>query len=416
MNKSNIALIIIVTVAVIKDFYILPTYINILMHLISCLVAVGSDYFVYCYYGSFTDARKSLLSYTIMLLSFVSGLTALWYNISAIILEFPDLLQPWFHTYPNATCSVLRAETLSQMMLAAFTLTQLLKALIVYDSFLFYKINHEKVFKIIIIVITIIFFGGNILRGIYKGTFCTATRFLRYEKFNGIKVPISEVKPGFPIYLLYVLFLLIASILLGVLKSRKRKRLDIFSTIVKKQAKFSIFKPKSDVKPKQILSPSQLNVTFHNENVRNKKQLAASNNIFTISHTNESLYKFEDILTKIEESDQALGSHVQREMSSSNSSKAFSMLTTNAKYQNIPLAKAININEYNKETDIIPEVDISKDEQTARENKSMIINDPLEIIQKQEHSQNCFRFKSATNYQHIKGNYFYLKLFCISKH
>ena len=398
MNKSKIILVIFVIIVVIKEFYILPAYLNIPLHFLSCLVSVGSDFFVYCYYDSFADAKKSLLSYTIMFLSFVSGLTLLWYNISAIILEFPDLLQPWFDTYPNMTCSVLRSETLGEMLLVGFTLVQLLKALIVYDSFLFQKLNHENTFKIILMFSSFIFFGGNILRGTYTRTLCTTTRFLRYEMFNGIKVSISEIEPGFSLYLLYTLFLLVASIFLGVLKKRKRKRLDRFSTMVNPQVIYS-----NKISPKQILIPMKTKVTIQNENLRNKKQLAVSNNICTISYTNESPSKCNDFLTSIEEPN-------QKKNFPKNSFKIISGQTTNPKEKEIPLAKIMNIEEYKNELVILREENTIQYKQRANQSNSILNIDPEKIVKNQECNLKITKFKDATKNLQLKGNFFYLKL------
>ena len=140
--KKKIITLIMTLIAIAKDCNILPTYLNIPLHLIICFLSLCSDIIVYCYYGSLPDCKKSLLTYIVRLMSVVSGVTVVWFNMSAIAVEFPAYTGQLLVAYPNTICSLLRSETFSEVIVLCIGLVQLCKAFIVSNSFYFLNMNH----------------------------------------------------------------------------------------------------------------------------------------------------------------------------------------------------------------------------------------------------------------------------------
>ena len=200
MIKKVLPLILIL-IALIKDFFLLPTYLNVPIHFVVCLVALISELNVSTYYASIMDSKQNGLTYSIRLLSTVSCMTIVWYNTSAIVLEFSEIIQPAFDSYPNLTCSALRSENIGEMILVCTTIIQLYKTCIVYNLNFFMNMNHESTFRIVLCVFFSVCVSQNAFMLIYAETLCTKTKMQRLSSVHGIKVDDTAIKNGPPIFL-----------------------------------------------------------------------------------------------------------------------------------------------------------------------------------------------------------------------
>ena len=222
----NVPLLLLTSIALLKDFFILPAYINVALHLISCLAALASDKAVYSYYASIPDGKQNVQTYILKLLSLWSSVTVVAFNGSAIALEFSDHLEPVFIAYPNLVCSVLRSgETLAEMLIVLSTIIETFKAFIVYNSLTFMDLNHEKIYKIFLCLTISLFVSQNAFLMIYVGTVCPKTKLKRLSKVHGIKVS-DEIqnKHAPPIFLFYIMMLILSSVFLRIMKYKKRRQ------------------------------------------------------------------------------------------------------------------------------------------------------------------------------------------------
>ena len=264
--KKKIITLIITLIAFAKDCNILPTYLNIFLHLLICFISVCSDIIVYCYYGSLPDCKKSLLTYIVRLMSVVSGVTVLWFNMSAIAVEFPAYTGQLLLAYPNLFCSLLRSETFSEVIIFSVALVQLCKAFIVSKTFFFLNMNHERVFKYILAGVVAIFVIQNGSALIFTKTLCTDTKIKRLLQVQKIDLPKEVINQAPPLFLVHVLFAVISTLLLKFIKWKK------LTNRVSPNAGMS------QPVPKQLADP-----------------ILQDDNIFTISKSNSLNYTFSKI-------------------------------------------------------------------------------------------------------------------------
>ena len=222
--KKKIITLIVTLIAFAKDCNILPTYLNILLHMIICFVSMCSDIIVYCYYGSLPGCKKNLLTYIVRLMSVVSGVTVVWFNMSAIAVEFPAYTGQLLLAYPNIICSILRSETFSELIILSITLVQLCKAFIVSQTLYFLNMNHERVFKYILTGVIALFVTQNGSALIFTETLCTETKIKRLLQVQKIDLPQHVINIAPPWFLVHVLFAFISTLLFKFLKWKKLKK------------------------------------------------------------------------------------------------------------------------------------------------------------------------------------------------
>ena len=163
------------------------------------------------------ESRKTIMNYSVKMLSVVSGITVVWCTVSGILMEFSTFINPLFQEYPNLICSLMRGEIMSEMIILNFALIQILRLFLVYDSYAFLAINHEKVFRIIFVIFWTIFLSENIFCIINSGTLCTSIKVKRMLSLHNID-NFKDLKQSPPLWLLFGLIMLIASIAFGILK------------------------------------------------------------------------------------------------------------------------------------------------------------------------------------------------------
>ena len=224
MLKRNMVTFIIAFFALLKDCSILPIYLNIPLHFMVCLLAILADLAVFLYYGSLPDSKKNVLTYIVRFMSLVSGITVLWYNLSAVTLQFSHLLSQWIIEYPNLTCSLLRSETLSELIVLNFALIQFFKTWIVFNSLSFVNMNHEKVFRFVLATAVSVFIIHNTSVAWYAATLCPKTKVERMLNVHNLGVPKTEIKKAPPVFILHLLVTFIATALLKGLKYRNKRK------------------------------------------------------------------------------------------------------------------------------------------------------------------------------------------------
>ena len=248
----NIPLLALTSIAIIKDFFILPAYINVILHLISCVSAVASDLAVYSYYKSLPAAKQNVLTYIVRLFSIVSSISVVWYCTSSIVLEFPYIFQSGFNAYPNLICTALRAENIGELLALCITLVQLSKTCIAYNSLLFMNLNHEKTFKIIFSMFISVFVCENLFLVIYAGTLCTETKLKRLSKVHGIEMNTAETKKAPPIFIVHILTALLSTIMFKISEyknEREKRKVKAFNPPVLPTLHNSITKNTECVRP-----------------------------------------------------------------------------------------------------------------------------------------------------------------------
>ncbi len=232
--NSNIILGIFTFVALIKDFHLLPVYINIPLHQFICTISLIADIIVYFYYLRLPDSKKNVLTHVFRLLAVVSGITVVWYNLSQSLLEITEVTKPWLETYPNLACSMLRSEVIGEMIFVSFTLIQLCKAAIAFNALLFLNLNHERLFKIILSGVIILFLGENCFNIAYAGTLCTETKLKRLANVSETEIPKDMIKHAPSLYILHVLLTFISTVIFKVIvyiKKRERNRIAPMTNI-----------------------------------------------------------------------------------------------------------------------------------------------------------------------------------------
>ena len=222
LKKAFISIM--VTLAIIKDCNILPKYLNIFLHFLVGTVAFASDVLVYKFYGHLPDFKKSVLTYTVRLMVVASGIAVVWYNLAAIILQFSSYLSKWVAEYPNMFCTLLRAETVCEVIIVATIMIQLCKACIVFNSMYFLSMDHERVFKVILILVLIIFVTHNSLALILAGTLCPAPKLSRILNLNRIEVDEEMKKAAPPLFFVYLFVAFLATMILKLVKKFRNRK------------------------------------------------------------------------------------------------------------------------------------------------------------------------------------------------
>ena len=220
---KNAFILIMVTLTIVKDSNMLPGYLNVILHIVVGFIALASDVLVFKFYGSLPDFKKSVLTYTVRLLVVASGIAVVWYNLAAIILEFSFFISPWVAEYPNTCCTLLRVETVSEVMLVAIIMIQLCKACIVFNSLFFLSMDHERVFKFILVIVLVIFMTHNSLALFFAGTLCPLPKLSIILRLNKIQVQEEMKKTAPPLIFIYFNVTFLATIILKFVKRIKNK-------------------------------------------------------------------------------------------------------------------------------------------------------------------------------------------------
>ncbi len=262
-----------VFLTIIKDSNILPGYVNVFLHTIVGIVALSSDVLVFKFYGSLPDFKTSVLTYTVRLLVVASGIAVVWYNLAAIILEFSYYISPWVAEYPNMFCTLLRAETVCEVQVVAVIMIQLCKACIVFNSLYFLSMNHERVFKFILVIVLVIFITHNSLALFFAGTLCPPPKLSRILRLNKIQVPEEMKKTAPPLFFIYFLSSFLATIILKVVKKIKNRNQRINPVVPQNRSPFS---RRTKNLEKNSIYPTNMNITANNDE-RNEPSRFVSN-------------------------------------------------------------------------------------------------------------------------------------------
>ena len=209
-----------VTLIFSKDSNILPIYFNIFLYIFVGLIAFVSDVLIFKFYDTLPDYKKSVLTYSVRLMVVASGIAVVWYNKAAIILQFSYYISP----YPNMCCTLLRAETVCEVLIVAIIMIQLCKACIVFNSLLFLSMDHERVFKFILVFVQMIFITHNSLALTFTGTLCPMPKLSRVLKHITIEVPEEKKKTAPPLFFVYFLVAFLATIILKLVKKIKNRK------------------------------------------------------------------------------------------------------------------------------------------------------------------------------------------------
>ena len=213
-----------VTLTIIKDCNVMPKYVNIFLHILVGFTAFVSDVLVFKFYGTLPDYKKSVLTYSVRLLVVASGIAVVWYNLAAISLQCIYYISPLVAEYPNMCCTLLRAETVGEVIVVTTIMIQLCKACIVFNSLFFLSMDHEKVFKFMLVTSLVIFVTHNSLALIFAGTTCPAPKLSRILKLNKIEVPDEMKKAAPPLFFVYLIVAFLATIILKIVKKIKNRK------------------------------------------------------------------------------------------------------------------------------------------------------------------------------------------------
>ena len=208
------------------------------------------------------------MNYSVRMLSVVSGITIVWSSVSAILMEFPTVLKPVFQEYPNLTCSLMRGEIMSEMIILNFAVIQALRVFLAYDSYTFVALNHEKAFRIILVIFWGIFVSENIFCITYYGTLCTNVKVKRMLSVHKVD-NLEGLKQSPPIWLSFALIMLIASMAFAILKKIRYKG----------QPKVTL----------SLNSSRSIKITHIPTNPSQSLRLGKPNSVFTISQTQARL-------------------------------------------------------------------------------------------------------------------------------
>ena len=216
-----------------RDISFLPISIKIFLHIFLGMTAVLFLVTTYKYYGSLIETKKTILTYLMRTLTSIGGITVVWYNIAAILLEFPDTLQPLFEKSPDLTCSILRAENMGPLIVQGLFLILYFKAYATFHPNEYLNMNHEKAYKYAMIGFGIFTIIEQVSVCLWFGTLCVIAKINHLTKTIGINVPVKNFKRAPPLFSIHCVFLLIAGLMYAYLQHRKQKsRLKIVPTSV----------------------------------------------------------------------------------------------------------------------------------------------------------------------------------------
>ena len=181
-------------IVVIKEIYFIPRPLRIILHIISFIVSSFALKLIHDFYKSVPVVRQTSLTYCMRLLMILGIVFLIWYTIAVIIVEFPKLIEPYFASYPNLTCCVLRAEIMLQFIVLLLFFILCLQAYLNINPMKYLSLNHEHLFLVIFIIFMVTSIVELVIMLWVSGTYCSKTKWDRLIYGNKILVPRDKIK------------------------------------------------------------------------------------------------------------------------------------------------------------------------------------------------------------------------------
>ena len=181
-------------IVVIKEIYFIPRPLRIILHIISFIVSSFALKLIHDFYKSVPVVRQTSLTYCMRLLMILGIVFMIWYTIAVITVEFPKLIEPYFASYPNLTCCVLRAEIMLQFIVLLLFFILCLQAYLYIFPMNYLSLNHEHLFLVIFIIFMVTSILELLIMIWVSGTYCSKTKWDRLVYGNKILVPKDKIK------------------------------------------------------------------------------------------------------------------------------------------------------------------------------------------------------------------------------
>ena len=157
-------------------------------------VSMNALVVMYKFYGSVPVIHKNVITYFMRQLCIILMLAQVWHTTIFIAVQFPAFLQPWFDEYPNIMCCLLQSESMSPfMMLTWQSIFSLLTYLKLYPL-QFHELNHERLYRQLLLVWGIVNGIEFFIPIFYYGTFCTSNKVTRITYVYGIDLSMTKLK------------------------------------------------------------------------------------------------------------------------------------------------------------------------------------------------------------------------------
>ena len=175
-----------------KEMSFLSIFLKIIMHCLVCCTVLLILMAGYLYYKSVPYAQTTVLTYLIRLLLIVTSITVIWFNLLAVLLEYPRAADVWFETSPETACIFFRADFFMGNVLKCIITILTFRLYLTIHSLRFHRMNHEKVFKITLVLLIILNFLENIAIYLSNRTMCSNfTLFQILTKIHGLDLSVN---------------------------------------------------------------------------------------------------------------------------------------------------------------------------------------------------------------------------------
>ena len=221
--NQGVFFITIALLLIIRDVSFVPISIKICLHIFLGMTVIIFLVTTYKYYGSLIETKKTILTYLMRALAIIGGLALVWYNIAAIVLEFPDALQPLFEKNPDLTCSILRAENVTPVIVQCLFLILYFKAYATFKPNEYLNMNHEKAYKYAMIGFGTFTIIEQLSVCLLFGTLCVTAKINHLTIAVGIDIPEKNFKRAPPLFSIHCVFLMIAGLIYAFLRHKKQK-------------------------------------------------------------------------------------------------------------------------------------------------------------------------------------------------
>ena len=227
-------------IVVMKDIIFIPRPLRIILHIISFMVSSFALKLIHDYYKSVPVARQTALTYCMRLLMILGIVFMIWYTIAVITVEFPKLIDPYFASYPNLTCCVLRAEIMLQFIVLLLFLILCLQAYLNINPMKYLSLNHEHLFLVIFIIFIVTSIVELVIMFWVSGTYCSKTKWDRLIYGNKILVPKDKIKWAPKLFVMNCVFCAVPQIAI------------IMNNLIKKHFNNCKIGTRKQIKPKKV--------------------------------------------------------------------------------------------------------------------------------------------------------------------
>ena len=207
-----------------KEVIDFPKLITIFLHLKICAIVLSFIVASYNYYESLVSSQKTVLTYLMQTLNVLTGTGVIWYCLSDIILIFPTNIQSWFESYPNLACSCLRAENITPVIVCCMTLIVAFKTFLTLNSTGYLNMNHEKIFKYILLIFSIFTLAEHFSVIFVYGTLCVKGKVNQLIFAKGIQILEENFKTSPMLFVIHVAVLFTLTLTYNMLKYFKSKK------------------------------------------------------------------------------------------------------------------------------------------------------------------------------------------------